>query len=186
MQKKDFMSHLNSQGTNQCTLIIVCSVHCYMNLVLVRLSLLTMTNLINCVMYYYLCVLRWLMRPILALNCLLQIKREVWGRKLCWWCLSSGCMSQRMTKPTKRHVRPAKTQISLGIRQVWSESSLSAWRKLGSLATHWVHSEDSDHTGQMPRLIWVFAGRICNFVDFVMRWLISTVSIDSVSGQRTA
>ena len=39
-------------------------------------------------------------------------------------------------------VRPAKTQISLGIRPVWSESSLSAWRKLGSLATHWVHSED--------------------------------------------
>ena len=42
--------------------------------------------LINCVMCYYLCVLRWLLRPILALNCLLQ----VWGRKLCWWCLSSG------------------------------------------------------------------------------------------------
>ena len=28
-------------------------------------------------------------------------------------------------------VRPAKTQISLGIRPVWSESSLSAWWKLG-------------------------------------------------------
>ena len=42
-----------------------------------------------------------------------------------------------MTKPTKWHVRPAKTQISLGIRLVWSESSLSAWRKLESLATHW-------------------------------------------------
>ena len=55
-------------------------------------------------------------------------------------------------------VRPAKTQISLGIRPVWSESLLSAWRKLGSLATHWVHSEDSDQTGRMPRLIWVFAG----------------------------
>ena len=41
------------------------------------------------------------------------------------------------------------------------ESSLSAWRKLGSLATHWAHSEDSDQTGmRMPRLIWVFAGRI--------------------------
>ena len=39
-------------------------------------------------------------------------------------------------------MRPAKTQISLGIRPVWSVSSLSAWRKLGSLATHWVHSED--------------------------------------------
>ena len=55
-------------------------------------------------------------------------------------------------------VRPAKTQSSLGTRPVWSESSLSAWRKLGSLATHWAHSEDSDQTGLMPRLIWVFAG----------------------------
>ena len=31
-----------------------------------------------------------------------------------------------MTKPTKWHVRPAKTQISLGIHPVRSESSLSA------------------------------------------------------------
>ena len=62
-------------------------------------------------------------------------------------------------KTNKMTVRPAKSQISLGIRPVWSESSLSAWRKLGSLATHWVHSEDSDQTGQMCRLIWVFAGR---------------------------
>ena len=50
--------------------------------------------------------------------------------------------SQRMTKPTKWHMRPAKTQISLGIHPVWSESSLSAWRTLGSWATHSVHSED--------------------------------------------
>ena len=46
--------------------------------------------LINCVMCYFLCVLRWLMRPILALNCLVHRTREVWGRKLCWWCLNSG------------------------------------------------------------------------------------------------
>ena len=68
-------------------------------------------------------------------------------------------MSHDMTKPTKWHVRPAKTQINLDIRPVWSESSLSAWRNLGSLATHWAHSEDSDQTGRMPRLIWVFAVR---------------------------
>ena len=55
-------------------------------------------------------------------------------------------------------VRPAKIKISLGIRPVWSESSLFAWRKLGSLATQWAHSEDSYQTGRMPRLIWVFAG----------------------------
>ena len=55
---------------------------------------------------------------------------------------------------------------------VWSESLLSVWRKLGFLATHWAHSEDSDQTGGMLRLIWVFAGRTCHLVGFVMRWLI--------------
>ena len=49
------------------------------------------------------------------------------------------------------------------IRSAWAstqsdQSSLSAWRKLGSLAIHWVHSKDSDQTGRMPRLIWIFAG----------------------------
>ena len=51
---------------------------------------------------------------------------------------------------------------------VWSESSLSTWRKLGSLATHWAHSEDSDQTGRMPRLIWVFTGR--TFILLVLSW----------------
>ena len=65
-------------------------------------------------------------------------------------------------------VRPVKTQIILGIHPVWSESSLSAWRKLGSLATHWAHSEDFDQTGRMPRLIWVFAGRTATLL--VLSW----------------
>ena len=39
-------------------------------------------------------------------------------------------------KTNKVSVHPAKTQISLGIHPIWSESSLSAWRKLGSLATY--------------------------------------------------
>ena len=58
-----------------------------------------------------------------------------------------------MTKPTKWPVRPAKTQINLGIRPVWSVSSLSAWRNIGPLTTYWVYSDDSDQTGQMPRLM---------------------------------
>ena len=56
----------------------------------------------------------------------------------------------RHDKTNKMSVRPAKIQISLGIRTVWSESSLSAWRNLGSLATHWAHNEDSDQTARMP------------------------------------
>ena len=58
-------------------------------------------------------------------------------------------------KTNKMSVRPAKTQISLGFRPVWSESSLSAWRNLGSLATHWAHSEDWVDA----QAVWVFAGR---------------------------
>ena len=59
-------------------------------------------------------------------------------------------MSLCMTKPTKWPVRPGKTQISLGIRPVWSESSLCAqWvakdpRFLhadaqADLSLHWAH-----------------------------------------------
>ena len=63
-----------------------------------------------------------------------------------------------MTKPTKLHVRPAKTQISLGIRPVWSEPSLyTQWVAKDTSFLH-ADSEDSDQTGRMPRLIWVFAG----------------------------
>ena len=42
------------------------------------------------------------------------------------------------------------------------QSSLSAWRQLRSLATLKADSEDSDQSGFMPRLIWVFAGRTCH------------------------
>ena len=58
-------------------------------------------------------------------------------------------MSRLMTQPAERPVGPAKTQISLGIRPVWSQSSQCA---------HWVtdvprfllaDSEDSDQTGKM-------------------------------------
>ena len=60
-----------------------------------------------------------------------------------------------MTKPTKWHVRPAKTQIRLG----GSESSLCAqWVAKDSNFLP-ADSEDPDQTGRMPRLIWVFTGR---------------------------
>ena len=62
----------------------------------------------------------------------------------------TGIYEPRHDKTNKMAVCPAKTQISLGTRPVWSESSLSAWRKLGSVTIHWA---------RMPRLSWVFAGR---------------------------
>ena len=73
-----------------------------------------------------------------------------------------GCSSicePRHDKTNKLSVRPAKKKISLGIRPVWSESSLCAkWVDKGPRFLH-ADSEDSDQTGRMPRLIWVFAGR---------------------------
>ena len=81
---------------------------------------------------------------------------------------------QRHDKPNKMSVRPAKTQISLGIRPVWSGSSLSAWRNLGSLATHWAHSEDwSDWADAQAdlRLRWAHTHCVC----FVMSRLISNL-----------
>ena len=73
-----------------------------------------------------------------------------------------------MTKPTKWHVYLAKTQISLGIRPVWSDSSLSAWRKLCVLSYPLNRSKNSDLTGLMPRLIWVFAGH--TVILLVLSW----------------
>ena len=55
--------------------------------------------------------------------------------------------------------RTVKTMIRLGGCPGWFESSMSTWRKLGSLTTHWAHSEDYDQTGRMPRVICVSAGR---------------------------
>ena len=61
-------------------------------------------------------------------------------------------------KSSKMTLRPAKTQISLGIHPVWSESSLCAqWVAKDPSFLH-VDSEDSDQTRRMPRLIRVFAG----------------------------
>ena len=59
-------------------------------------------------------------------------------------CLCLYHLTHPMTKPTKWHVHPAKTQISLGIHPVWSESSLSSQRNIGPLlwTTYWAHSED--------------------------------------------
>ena len=95
----------------------------------------------------------------------IQCRVEVYQCQGAWY------LSCLMTKPTKWHVRQAKTpQTGRIICAVWSESLLSAWRKLGSLSTHWEHSKDADQTGRMPRLIWVFAGRTCHFVGFVMSW----------------
>ena len=86
-------------------------------------------------------------------------------RAFCWFCHATiAYLTQpSMPKPTKWHVRPAKTQIILRIRTVKSELSLSAWRKVWT-ATPKKRTTKTDQTG----LTWAFAGRIGYFVDFVM------------------
>ena len=73
------------------------------------------------------------------------------------------------------------------LRSAWA--STQSDQTESSLCAQWIAkdpsflhaaSEDSDQTERMPRLIWVFAGRTCHFVGFVMSRLIS--SWKSLSG----
>ena len=81
-----------------------------------------------------------------------------------WQNQQSGtCAQQRL--------RSAWVSAQSGHCPVWSESSLcTQWVAKDPSFLH-ADSEDSDQTGRMPRLIWVFPGRTCHFVGFVMRQL---------------
>ena len=70
-------------------------------------------------------------------------------------------MSRLKTKAIKWSVYPPSLIRVFAVRM----------KKHWSSATHWPHCGDTDQTGRMPRLIWVFAGRTCHFVGFVMSWL---------------
>ena len=119
----------------------------------------------------------WIISTVIITNMSITVAMQKNGAKLqdrCIWafviyfCIvtkNSNCKNicredrwARHDKTNKMSVHPARTEISLGIRSAWSESSLSALRKLGSLPIHYAHSDNSDQTGRMPRLIWVFAG----------------------------
>ena len=92
----------------------------------------------------------------------------------CWFChvtaqlyqepLTGGIyLSCLMTKRTIRHLRPAKTPISLGIPPVWSASWLSTWRNTGSSTTHrcpgWFGSSQD---AQISLLVLSWGGSFCN------------------------
>ena len=111
---------------------------------------------------------------------------------LCWF-LSAQVIdklldnkNRNVQKCTFWHVRPTKTQISLRIRAVCSESSLSAWRNLVSLAIQNTPSEGSDQTAWMRRLIWIFTGCICSklrcrTLRFIRFWRLQTSVREPVS-----
>ena len=81
-------------------------------------------------------------------------------------------MSRLMTKPTKWLC------VQQRLRSAWAstqsdQSSLCAQLVAKDPSILHADSKDSDQTGRMPRLSWVFAGRTFHFVGFVMRWLIN-------------
>ena len=70
----------------------------------------------------------------------------VWsGFCICYW---DRYMTRNVRKRTFWYVRETKTQISLRIRAVWLESSLSAWRNFPTLVIQNMPSEDSDQTAR--------------------------------------
>ena len=86
-------------------------------------------------------------------------------------------MSHLMTKPTKWLCAQWRLRSAWACAQSHQSSLCAQW--LVAKDQNFLHadSEDSDQTGQIPRLIWVFAGRTCHFVAFVMRRLISVFSL---------
>ena len=79
-------------------------------------------------------------------------------------------MSFLMTKPTKWHVRPAKTQLSLGIRPVWSESSPCAQSVAKVPRCLNAASKDSDQNGRMRCPGWSESSLGAHAILLVLSW----------------
>ena len=88
------------------------------------------------------------------------------------WYLQKSGNNRQIIKTLYFQMICAPSEYSAWASIQSDQSSLSAWRNFGSLATHGADSKDSDQTGWMPRLIRVFAGCSGHFVGFVMLWLI--------------
>ena len=78
-------------------------------------------------------------------------------------------MSQSTTKPTKWHVCPAKTQISLGICPVWSEYlPCPQWVVKDP---SFLHADSDDWSDWADAQDDLSAGHTGLFVGFVLLWL---------------
>ena len=76
-------------------------------------------------------------------------------------------MNRSIRKRTFGRMCPAKIQISLRIRAVWSESSLGAFGIANDANFLNRDNKDSDQTVKMRRPIWVYVGRTCQKVRFL-------------------
>ena len=80
-------------------------------------------------------------------------------------------LSHKERKRIFRHVRPAKFQIRLCIRTVWSESSLGTFWTANDAKFLHADNEDSDQTARSHRLIWVVVGLTCPKGRLLTLWL---------------
>ena len=95
-----------------------------------------------------------------------EVKGEVWYHKshyfFAFFIWAASWQNQQ------NGMCPAKTQISLVIRPIWPESLMCAHCVAKGPSFLHADSEDSEQTGWMPRLIWVFSG--CNAILLVLSW----------------
>ena len=78
-------------------------------------------------------------------------------------------MSRDMRFPSMWYVRPAKPQISLRIRAVWSEPLLVAWIFWACLATDWTSFGVSKLKGRLHRLAWVYTCQNTKLLEITCR-----------------
>ena len=78
-------------------------------------------------------------------------------------------MSYDMRLPTMWYVRPAKPQISLRIRAVWSEPLLVALIFYGCLAADWTSFGVSKLKRRLHRLVWVYTCQNTTFFKITCR-----------------
>ena len=79
-------------------------------------------------------------------------------------------MSHLVTKPTKWLCAQRRLRSAWASVQSDQSSLCGKWVAKDPSFLH-VDSDDSDQTGRMPKLIWVFTGCTCYFVGFVVRRL---------------
>ena len=102
--------------------------------------------------------------------------RIVWAWPLIT-ALVSYHLSHNVRKRTFWRVRPAKIQISLRIRAVWSEYLLCAFLIAKDATFLHADNEYSDQSARMRRLIGIFVGRTCQKVLFLtLRLIIVSIS----------
>ena len=88
---------------------------------------------------------------------------------IAYWNFQINRMSHDMRFPTMWFVRPAKPQISLRIRAVWSEPLLVAWIFHDCWATDWTPFEVSKLNRRLHRLVCVYTCQNLSLLEITYR-----------------